>query len=169
MLVLCRVPRCIQPVRVKRDQLCNAHWLRLRRHGSLQLHKPLRIGTRLERFQAKIVNRPCPRSDLDSCWEWMGARDSAGYGVINFGRNGSLGKPILIRAHIVAFWLHHGFVPQDAYICHHCDNPPCANPNHLYAGSARTNVHDMIRRGRAGRQVGHVREWADRKKLAQLD
>jgi hypothetical protein len=34
------------------------------------------------------------------------------------------------------------------YVLHHCDNPPCCNPLHLYAGTQRQNIHDAIARGR---------------------
>jgi hypothetical protein len=36
--------------------------------------------------------------------------------------------------------------------CHHCDNPPCWNPDHIYAGNYQSNTDDMIARGRAGWQ-----------------
>jgi hypothetical protein len=32
---------------------------------------------------------------------------------------------------------------------HHCDNPPCFNPAHIYVGSQGANVADMVKRGRA--------------------
>lgn len=35
-----------------------------------------------------------------------------------------------------------------AMACHHCDNPACWNPRHLYAGDNRTNVVDRSVRGR---------------------
>jgi len=31
---------------------------------------------------------------------------------------------------------------------HHCDNPPCCNPRHLYEGTPQQNVNDMKNRGR---------------------
>jgi hypothetical protein len=31
---------------------------------------------------------------------------------------------------------------------HHCDNPPCFNPEHIYVGSQSANVADMMNRGR---------------------
>lgn len=30
----------------------------------------------------------------------------------------------------------------------HCDNPPCCNPRHLYAGTPLDNVVDKVERGR---------------------
>lgn len=37
---------------------------------------------------------------------------------------------------------------QGEFACHHCDNPPCANPDHLFAGTARDNVLDAVAKGR---------------------
>ncbi|TYP82056.1 helix-turn-helix protein [Blastococcus xanthinilyticus] len=31
---------------------------------------------------------------------------------------------------------------------HRCDNPPCCNPQHLYAGTPAQNTDDMVSRGR---------------------
>ncbi len=52
------------------------------------------------------------------------------------------GKRIL--AHRMAYTLYHGEIPDDMFVCHHCDNPPCCNPHHLFIGTHRDNVEDMI-------------------------
>jgi hypothetical protein len=31
---------------------------------------------------------------------------------------------------------------RSTYVCHHCDQPGCFNPQHLYVGNARTNAED---------------------------
>jgi len=36
-------------------------------------------------------------------------------------------------------------------VCHHCDNPPCVNPSHLYVGTKQQNHDDMVRRGHQAR------------------
>lgn len=52
-------------------------------------------------------------------------------------------------AYRVSYQVHVGPIPPGAMICHHCDNPRCINPAHLYAGSAADNGRDASARGRA--------------------
>jgi hypothetical protein len=42
--------------------------------------------------------------------------------------------------------------------CHHCDNPPCCNPNgteHLFLGTPKDNSDDMLAKDRAARGDRH--------------
>ena len=80
------------------------------------------------------------------CWEWLAAKNSSGYGRLNNNGRNHL-------AHRVAWILTNGPIPEgDHYgtICvlHHCDNPPCVNPAHLFLGTIQDNVNDMIEKGR---------------------
>jgi hypothetical protein len=91
-----------------------------------------------------IVERLGP----DDCWEWKGSRHRQGYGIFPFG-----GKYKL--AHILAYEFFYGPAPKDKpCICHRCDNPPCCNPSHLFAGSVLDNARDMIEKGRQGHASG---------------
>jgi hypothetical protein len=79
------------------------------------------------------------------CWEWTGNRTRPGYGSARF-----RGKTV--GAHRVAWMLaNDSEIPARMMICHHCDNPPCVNPAHLYCGTASDNVRDAYDRGRISR------------------
>lgn len=80
-----------------------------------------------------------------ACWPWTGYTQN-GYGVLKYGRRGS--SPV--RAHRVAYELAHGLIPEGLFVCHHCDNPPCCNPAHLFVGTAADNAQDMVAKGRHG-------------------
>jgi hypothetical protein len=78
---------------------------------------------------------------INECWTF----GNGGYGTLPIG-----GKRY--QASRVAFQMFRGSDPVTGIICHHCDNPPCVNPNHLYVGNARMNTDDTIRRGRTNQR-----------------
>ena len=54
----------------------------------------------------------------------------------------------MTQAHRTAFQLRYGASQGD--VCPRCDNPPCVNDSHLFAGTALDNLQDAVRKGRAG-------------------
>lgn len=77
----------------------------------------------------------------EECWSWLGGYKN-GYGRL-WWRDRSR------RAHQVAFELHHGRpLTPGLFVLHHCDNPPCCNPAHLYEGTQADNNRDRDARKR---------------------
>lgn len=95
----------------------------------------------------KRFNEQYERDSESGCWIWTGTRHEHGYGQI-----GVDGKTI--GAHRYSYKLHNGEIPDGAFICHKCHNPPCVNPDHLYAGDAETNAQDAVDNGDWPRLTG---------------
>ncbi len=82
------------------------------------------------------------------CWEWPGAKNAGGYGVLGIGRRTEL-------AHRVALTLWLGR-PAGPVVRHkECDNPACCNPLHLAGGSHADNVGDKVAKGRQTKGPTH--------------
>lgn len=91
------------------------------------------------RLWAKIA-----KAGPGDCWPWQGSPDANGYGRI--GAGGKYGKSLL--AHRAAYESAVGPIPPGLHVLHRCDNPPCCNPAHLWAGTDADNNADMIAKGR---------------------
>ena len=97
-----------------------------------------------ERFHGFYI--PEPNS---GCWLWFGGVGEFGHGTMNIeGRQN--------QAHRVSWELHNGPVPDDLWVLHRCDNPPCVNPEHLFLGTCLDNHHDMIAKGRKVQVIGEA-------------
>jgi len=81
----------------------------------------------------------------NGCLEWQGARLASGYGLIGRGRR----DEGMAYVHRLAWELAHGPIPDGMFVCHHCDNPPCCNVEHLFLGTHADNMADMVTKGRA--------------------
>lgn len=148
----CSYPTCALPI-VKR-QWCNGHYKQWRRGREF---KPLRqrFETTEDRFWSKVDKSGGP----DACWPWMGAlhTDDFPYGRFRANTsNDSDGRTVY--AHRFAVEMTRGAIPEGMFACHHCDNPPCCNPSHLFIGTPDDNVQDMVRKGRSHWRAKRIRE-----------
>jgi excisionase family DNA binding protein len=104
-----------------------------------------------KRFWSKVdKNGPVPehKPEIGPCWVYAESRAEFGYGQFYLRR----GNPRL--AHSVSYALCKGPVPPRMHVCHHCDNPPCVRPDHLFIGTAAANALDCVSKGRANRAQG---------------
>lgn len=89
------------------------------------------VEERLKNFKVDSVT---------GCHVWQGST-VAGYGHLYVD-----GK--LKLAHRVSWELAKGEIPEGLFVLHKCDNPPCINPEHLFAGTHEDNMKDMDAKGR---------------------
>lgn len=85
-----------------------------------------------------------PTLEDNRCWEWPKSRERGKYGRFHATIDGRSEK----KAHRVAWLLTYGVIPSPWFVCHHCDNPACCRPSHLFLGTSRDNTLDMVRKGR---------------------
>jgi len=79
----------------------------------------------------------------NGCWIWTAGLFSDGYGCF-------WGK----RTHRFSWVLKNGPIPNELFVCHHCDVRTCVNPDHLFLGTNKDNIHDSMKKGRFYRAYG---------------
>lgn len=106
----------------------------------------------LPRFLAKVDSSAGP----NGCHTWTGFIDKDGYGRFPVGRTS-------IAAH--RWMLQHSVgraLRTEEHALHHCDNPPCVNPKHLYVGDHSRNMKDRAARGRYWQAPGATKTHCHR-------
>lgn len=89
------------------------------------------------------------------CWPWNGYKDKNGYG-----KCGSEWAHRLVYKKLVCL------IPKGKLVLHKCDNPPCVNPAHLFLGTQKDNIQDMLSKGR---YTPHGKKGMDNKKSKLTD
>lgn len=104
---------------------------------------PIHLNTSdRRRFFAKVVEVE------NGCHEWIAGKH-AGYGIFCINK-----ETARVRAHRVAWVIaHNQQIPEGMEICHHCDNPSCVNPEHLFVGTQTDNMQDKVDKGKNNTQI----------------
>lgn len=93
----------------------------------------------LERFKKLVA------IDSNGCWIWTGSKNNKGYGY--FGLKESNGW-VNRLAHRVSY-SHFKDDCSGMFVYHKCDVPACCNPDHLFLGTQKENMADMLSKGRS--------------------
>jgi len=113
-----------------------------------------------------IVNKLLSRIEKNpktECWDYTRYKDKDGYGSLRY-------KGQMIRTHRLSYLLFIGKYDNKLLICHHCDNPSCINPKHLFIGTVRDNTLDMISKNRHARaSANHEGEKNPNAKLSLVN
>jgi hypothetical protein len=75
------------------------------------------------------------------CRIWKRKYTHNGYGELHY-------RDRRWPAHRLAWFAHHGPIPEGYFVCHSCDNRRCIAIDHLFLGTPQQNITDMICKGR---------------------
>ena len=112
----------------------------------------------IEAFWSKVDRRGPIHPKLKTrCWVWTASTNDHGYGKVNArALTGEHPK----RAHRVAWEISTGPIPPGKCVLHHCDNPACVRPLHLFIGTKKDNTDDMMIKRRDRHLRGEAHQFA---------
>src|SRR4051812_41374624 len=104
------------------------------------------LSETIRRFESKFT-----KGSPTDCWEWI-ATKPGGRARFYYGKEQYAAR--------MSFRIYRGEIPKGILVCHTCDNPRCVNPSHLFLGTSKDNVQDMVTKGRTNPEKGEDRHCA---------
>ena len=101
------------------------------------------------RKAVEYIESRCAPEPNSGCWLWLLSLKVDGYGHATFNSK-------YIGAHRLAWIAFKGEIPDGLHVLHRCDTRCCVNPEHLFLGTNRDNIDDMLRKGRSRRGERHL-------------
>lgn len=138
MVNICTIENCCK--RIHGRGWCKMHYERYRRRGDFDVGRTFRSINDVEDIKKILFSKRVITKN--GCWEWIGARNKKGYGMLRVNQ-----RPRLVHR-LSCFIFHDLPIEDDLLACHKCDNPPCFNPKHLFLGTNAENIKDMYNKNR---------------------
>src|SRR3990167_11374075 len=95
------------------------------------------------------------------CWNWNAGLFQNGYGSISINDK-------TYKVSRVMYELSFGKIPKGMLVCHRCDNKKCINPKHLFLGTHKENMLDMVKKGRQSKGEDNGRNKLTEKEIKKI-
>jgi len=135
---------------------CEKHYGRNKRCGDPTVTLIRERGSDLKTFL--LSNREISKN---GCWNYLGVLHATGYAVITINKKQE-------GVHRVSWKLFKGEIPGGLWVLHKCDNRKCFNPEHLFLGTQKDNMTDMVNKRRSAFGVKNSHAKLDGKKVKEI-
>lgn len=121
-------------------------------------------------FSMDILKKIISRIEItpSNCWIWQGSKNNKGYGKVVTNYDSHTRKSTTKLVHRAMYEISNGKIPIGLFVCHTCDIPLCCNPTHLFIGTQKDNMHDMIKKGKVNLQFRNEaikKSWTSKRRL----